>query len=658
MFSRRRDPVHTILWDQMDMNPAVQLKHGVARRLYPLPRIETKSRDRLDYANEHVELSGQWRDIGGAASSLRFRLKNVSSSSIRITRLIFPADNGLDAHLADIPFERIAFLRNGYQSWSTARSYSVTDKPLRPWLQLVSLATSNLANLPSNVPGVLSSEMYTVIGDSEGTDGFLVGQLPDFSQFFYIRLQLSPKAERTSYFELVFDFGRKMLEPGDEIKLDGIYLATGDVHDTLDRYFAEVKRRTRIALPRKNVKGWCSWYYYYTGITPEILLENLKTLKNRDVGIEFFQIDDGFQTDVGDWLSLRPQFQGRMRELSDSIREAGYEPGIWIAPFIATRGSQLVKQHPDYLLRNEYGRRLVAGYNFFWKGHYYYGLDVTFPRFEEYIRRVIRTIVHEWGYKYLKCDFLFGACLRGGTHHNLSLSRAEVLRYGLSIIREEAGSDAFIVGCGVPLSPSIGLVDAMRVGPDTGPYWIKRTAKILRTGAMVGARNSIRNTMVRSHMHGKLWLNDPDCLMLRRKGTHLSETERKSQINAVALSGGILLYSDDFSKLPAVSFGEIETINNISERCFDGRAIPIDLLEREIPQLYYNTAGYLGVFNGGVGRLRRTVNVTALPGARYRGRGLTDVWSGERFAAGEDGTVQIPAIKPHGSRLFRVEWDD
>ena len=657
MFSRRREPVHTILWDQMDVNPAVQLKHGVARRLYPLARQDSKGRDRLRYSNEHVELEGLWKDMGGEASSLTFRLKNVGSSSIRITRLIFPADNGLDEHLEDIPFDRIAFLRNGYQSWSTARSYSVRDKPLRPWLQLVSLTTSNLANLPSNVPGILSSEMYTVIGDSHGSRGFIVGQLPQFNQFFYIRLQLAPQSERRSYFELVFDFGRKMLSPGEEIDLDGIYLATGPVHDSLDRYFAEIKRAARINLPRKNVKGWCSWYYYYTNITPDILLQNLNTLRERSVDIEFFQIDDGYETNVGDWLSLRPPFDGRMRELSDRIRDAGYEPGLWIAPFVASKGSNLAKQHPEYVLRNEYGHRLVAGYNLFWKGHYYYGLDVTNPRFEEHIRHVIRTIVHDWGYKYLKCDFLFGACLRGGTHNNLGLSRAEVLQHGLRLIREEAGRDAFIVGCGVPLSPSIGLVDAMRVGPDTGPYWIKRTAKILRTGAMVGVRNSIRNTIVRSHMHRRLWLNDPDCLMLRKKGTHLSEEERKSQINAIVLSGGILLYSDDFSKLPVSSFEEIETINRVSQECFDGRAVPLDLLEREIPQLYYNTAGYLGVFNGTLKRLRRSVDVSKLPSARHPGRAVVDVWTGERFAGG-GGVIQLPTIRGHGSRLFRLEWDD
>jgi alpha-galactosidase len=226
------------------------------------------------------------------------------------------------------------------------------------------------------------------------------------------------------------------------------------------------------------------------------------------------------------------------------------------------------------------------------------------------------------------------------------------------LIREEAGADAFIVGCGVPLSPSIGWVDAMRVGPDTGPYWIKRTAKILRTGAMVGARNSIRNTLVRSHMHRRLWLNDPDCLMLRRRGTGLSDPERMSQINAIALSGAMLLYSDDFSRLESDRYEEIDTINRVSRLCFGGRAVPIDLLAKEIPELYYNTAGFLGIFNAHRRRIRRTVDIGSLPDAPHRGRALVDVWSGERFAADESGTVQAPSVKPHGSRLFRVEWDD
>ena len=284
------------------------------------------------------------------------------------------------------------------------------------------------------------------------------------------------------------------------------------------------------------------------------------------------QIDDGYQTRVGDWLSLKPAFKNRMAGLSDAIRAAGYKPGLWLAPFVAERRSELAQIHPEYVLRTEFGKPITAGYNMFWQSHLYYGLDITNIRFEEYLRKVIRTVTNTWGFELLKCDFLFAGCLRGGTHNDLALSRAEVLKRGMSIIREEAGPAAFIIGCGMPLSAGIGLVDSMRVGTDTGPYWKEMGGKVLNTGAMVGVRNSIRNLMVRSAMHKRLWLNDPDCCMIRTERTRLNERERMSQINAIVLSGGPLLFSDDLERLDPERFDEMAKIERAERPLLRGLA--------------------------------------------------------------------------------------
>ncbi|MDA3808868.1 MAG: hypothetical protein PF518_00930 [Spirochaetaceae bacterium] len=150
--------------------------------------------------------------------------------------------------------------------------------------------------------------------------------------------------------------------------------------------------------------------------------------------------------------------------------------------------------------------------------------------YAEYLKEVINTFVHQWGFEYLKCDFLFTAALRGAVHHELSLSKSSIIKSGLKIVSDSAGPETRIIGCGMPIPSGIGYVDAMRVGPDTGDFWIHYMAGILRTGSMVGVRNSIRNIMVRSPMHKRLWLNDPDCLMIRDKGTDLSPGERLFRI--------------------------------------------------------------------------------------------------------------------------------
>lgn len=681
----REPPRHSIEWQHVPLKPIVQLKEGILRKGVPLERIHTSTRAELEFSNGALVLSGRWEEIDRSMSRLSFTLANASSSPVQVTRLRFPAENGLTDYLHHFDVRDISFLRNGYQSWSTARSYRPREKPLRPWLQIVSLASSNLANLPSNVPGLFSSELYTVISDRSSDESFLVGQAYPFDQFFYITLHLFQSGHRTSYFELTFDFGRKLLAPGDRIELDGIIMVRGRTHDVLDRYFERIRNEMGLYPERTVRRGWSSWYYYYNRITPEIILENLGRISERKVDLDFVQIDDGYQTAVGDWLSLRPAFKDRMKELADAIRKAGYLPGLWIAPFVAERGSQLLETYPEFALKNDYGRKLEAGIGPFWKGRYYYGLDITHPLFEDYLRTVIRTIVHDWGFRLLKCDFLFGGCLRGGNHIDIRRSRAEVLKRGMRIIREEAGKDVVIIGCGMPLSPGIGTVDAMRIGPDTGPFWIHRAAKLFRTGSMVGVRNSVRNTLVRSAMHERLWQNDPDCVMVRELNTKLTAQERLFQIDAGILSGGLLTYSDDFSLLPERIIREIETINRLNDECAGGRLYAVDLMDRETPELVYNTAGYLGVFNFKSRTVSKRVELSQLlslprsvfPLVRSETAGdqpapypagdapdpfrfdpaellLTDARTGAPVPVGPDGTLELGEMPARSSRLFRL----
>ncbi len=631
----------------------VELKSGIERLSFGLEPVisedEARDPDRIHYRNDSVELLGRRGDVEyGSRYSLR--LTNVSKSSIRITRLRFPAEGGLGSFLDGTDPRRISFLRNGYQSWSTVRSYRVSEKPLRPRLKLVSLVTSNMSNLPSNTPGMLSSEMYSVVQDLDTRKSWLVGQLPPFNQFFYIILNVDQRGSE-SYVELIYDFGRQLIEPGQSIDLDGIVFLSGRRPEVEQSYFMGIKDDTAYEPPAKNLRGWCSWYQYYDKISPEILYRNLAVLKERGLGFDFFQIDDGYQSVVGDWLVERPAFDGRMKELADAVRQAGMRPGIWIAPFSASGRSRIAHVHPEYVLKDEHGRRLRAGYNPIWKG-FYYGLDVTHPRFAEYIRQVIDTMVHDWGFEYLKCDFLFSAWLRGAVHHDLGLSRAQVLKEGMRIIREVAGKESIIIGCGMPISAGIGTVDAMRVGPDTGDFWIQPAAGILRTGSMVGARNSMRNFMVRSAMHKRLWLNDPDCVMIRDKDTKFKHGERNAQMDAIALSGGLLMYSDDFSALSEQAYADLAVIDRVSDDCFGGRAIAIDLMEQELPEIYFNTAGYVGFFNFQGLRKARQFDLAILRRYATGLRTLVDVRTGERITVGDSVELEIPR---HGSRLFRLE---
>jgi alpha-galactosidase len=122
-------------------------------------------------------------------------------------------------------------------------------------------------------------------------------------------------------------------------------------------------------------------------------------------------------------------------------------------------------------------------------------------------------------------------------------------------VRAGAGEHAFLLGCGCPLGPAVGVVDGMRIGPDTAPHWeplpIARIPGL--EPAVPSGRNALRNTLARAWMHRRLWLNDPDCLLARSKGSQLTRDEVRTLAISIAVTGGMTIVSDD---LPALSAGE------------------------------------------------------------------------------------------------------
>ena len=105
-----------------------------------------------------------------------------------------------------------------------------------------------------------------------------------------------------------------------------------------------------------------------------------------ELPLRLVQVDDGFSVAWGDW-DTPPKIKGfkDMRGLSDDIRSAGFEPGVWLAPAAADKHSQLVKDHPDWVLRDKWGRPVNCGFC----GKFYIGLDMSHP---EALKHAVRTV--------------------------------------------------------------------------------------------------------------------------------------------------------------------------------------------------------------------------------------------------------------------------
>jgi 2,3-diketo-5-methylthio-1-phosphopentane phosphatase len=190
------------------------------------------------------------------------------------------------------------------------------------------------------------------------------------------------------------------------------------------------------------------------------------------------------------------------------------------------------------------------------------------------------------GFGYLKLDFLYAVAMQADAH-DPRLTRAQRLRRGLDAIRTGAGPDAFLLGCGCPLGAAVGAVDGMRIGPDVAPAWAPDPAVVIPglEPTLPAVRNALRNVLARAWMHRRLWLNDPDCLMVRTRQTDLCEAEITTLAASMAATGGMVIFSDDVSLLSpaerALIRDTIALAREVDSGGARGTARPIALVEDE-----------------------------------------------------------------------------
>jgi alpha-galactosidase len=445
------------------------------------------------------------------------------------------------------PADRV--FEHGYQSWTPTATRPLADAfPVEPAHNQPQMLDVDAPFLDADAPdGARSSHYLTALAGDPGslTLAFLEHDA------YLSRFDVEPDAE--TRLSAVCPGDGVALAPGERRRSAPLRVdATRSVADALDATANAVGDRMNARVPERSPTGWCTWYHYFTGVTAADVRENLDALEDWSVPVDVVQLDDGYETAFGDWRSLADGFDD-MRALRDDVADAGYRPGLWLAPFYVQADSELAAEHPEWLLTDADGDPVDAGE----RHGPMYALDTTHPGALAWLAETFETIVDDWGFSYLKLDFLYAAALPGDRHADVT--RAEAYRRGLSTIRETVGDDAFVLGCGAPQFPSVGLVDAMRVGPDTAPHWRDPDG----LASQPAHENAVRNVLNRQFCHRRLWANDPDCQLVRAT-TDLTDAERRSFAAVVALSGGANVFSD--------ALGEIDDA---------GR----DLLERTLPPI-------------------------------------------------------------------------
>ncbi len=273
---------------------------------------------------------------------------------------------------------------------------------------------------------------------------------------------------------------------------------------------------------------WCSWYSFWGNIDEDLMTKTVADVAQFPFSV--FQIDAGWERALGDWQA-NSSFRSGMPAMAERIREKGLRPGLWMAPFAVHRRSELADRYPQFLLLNDEGTPVRFAHNW---GDDGLALDVTRSDVLEWVRETVASAIG-WGFDYLKLDFLYAGAFPG--RRETPMGREEGYRRAIETVRSAAGENTFLLACGAPILASIGLFDAIRIGPDAAPYW-EDTARTRWLGdwSGPGARNAIATSFSRLWLQRAITL-DPDVAFFRSRSNLLTPSQRRLGQDLALISG-------------------------------------------------------------------------------------------------------------------------
>lgn len=541
----------------------LKIEYRIARTCY-VECVEYALLKDNEYLGKHFRI----RDVGDENHVKIVIDADGNAQLLQMTRAELIYDHKYDG------LER--FFANGYQSWTSSREYKKGDRQY---------GLRTLSNLPiaRDWSGASGDYAFTEYG-KDLYHGF---------SYSYIRRGESVEFfgslnERTGYtifyadmkadiFAIVKDV--EGLSIGGEYELFDIMHTHGTYDAVFDEYFAEYPQKHTHRV--EHLAGYTSWYNYYQNINEEIILRDLDGLASVGDCANIFQIDDGYETAVGDWDIDKTKFPNGLEPIVDKIHSYGYKAGLWYAPFAVQFKANLVKEHPDWIVRGKSGKPVISGIS--WGG--FWALDFEKQEVRDYIKAYFDKVFNEWHFDMVKLDFLYAVCInpRNGK------TRGQLMCEAMDFLRECCG-DKIILGCGVPLAPAFGVVDACRISCDVENTFKEKFYVKVTNQEIISAKMAMVNSVYRRHLNGRIWANDPDVFFLRDGGMKEAgyTLEQKKLLATVNhLFGHVLFVSDDIGEYDSEKMGIL--LDAYGK--FDGKIISAENIAKEIIKVVYEENG-------------------------------------------------------------------
>jgi len=495
-------------------------------------------------------------------------------------------------------------LCNGFQSWSETKTYTINEK---------------IPRLRS-----IAKPYFKYYGDEYIFDSY---DRPDLFSWTYGYVQreneflmIASIQEQTAFSLIEYDIPANVIRITklcDNIELNhsfpamDIMVDKGAEHKVFDNYFKALGSSPKELKP---TFGYTSWYRHYNKITEEKILRDLKSFSDH-TNIEpfnqsdrIFQIDDGYQSEIGDWITPNDSFPKGMNSIAKQITDRGLVPGIWIAPFVCSKNSKIFNQHQTWLLKNKNGKPLRAGYNPLWGG-WYFALDIYNPQVKEYLTEVCFTIFNKWSFQLVKADFLFAACIAPP----IDKTRGQVMHDAMTFLDQLVGQHR-LLACGVPLGSTFHHAHYCRIGPDTHLAWDHSLLRFLRKRERVSTISALRTIIHRRHLSYHVFINDPDVFIMRATGHQLNAAQQYTILLVQILFGHQIFNSDDWSSYSTGTIDEIKGLLSFRQAHILSCAEPhpdyyqvsfktsilftahINLSKKKVPLTHPVSDGYLAPF--------------------------------------------------------------
>ncbi len=425
------------------------------------------------------------------------------------------------------PSSRNLFFMNGYQSWTDTREFNFFErekniKRLRLSNRLFSFDRYGDATFYRYNGAIVHG--YDVFYSRGKKEKFLLN-LNYKNSYLVIQIR-----KVTRKLRLTSDFNDITIKKGNEFVVADYY-----VSDSISEGM-EFFNNVFPAKETEKVFGYTSWYNYYQNINEGIILRDLEGLDDR---FNLFQIDDGYETKVGDWLSVDAnKFPNGLEPVVEAVHRKGKKAGIWLAPFVAEKESALFKERPGWFKKDKKGNFVICGSN--WSG--FYALDLKNPEVLEYINSCLKHYA-DMGFDFFKLDFLYAANLSLYDNETRSMSAERAYSFLRTCLEGKA-----ILGCGATVFNCIDKFDYLRVGPDVSLEFDDVFYMRIMHRERISTKVTLQNTIFRSFFNDRLFGNDPDVFLLRDDNIKLNAAQRKALITINALFGNVLMTSDNLAE--------------------------------------------------------------------------------------------------------------